>query len=117
MTTAEKIPELTELLGDNFVSTDGKYRRPQSLEKEALEERRNERLTKEFEGYLEKIRDGKKLEGVRKEAVLVGLILCYQQKRYQDIQAIAESLPRHVIENNNDIYDIIDVVSAKLGRK
>jgi hypothetical protein len=116
MTTTEKIPELTELLGENFVSVGGKYRRPQSLEKEAIEERRNKRLIKEFEGYLEKARIGKRLEDVRKEAILAGLIFYYQQKRYQDIQAIAKSLPQQLIANNSDIYDIIDVVSSKLSR-
>ena len=116
-TTPDKIPELKELLEENFVSIDGKYRRPRALEKEEIEERRNGRLLREFEGYLEKTMNGKRLESVRKEAILAGFILCYQQKRFQDILTVAKRLPRPIVESSTEIYDLIDVAETKIGQK
>jgi len=116
-TTADKIPELKELLEENFVSIDGKYRRPQALEKEEIKDRRNGRLLKEFEGYLEKTMNGKRLESVRKEAILAGFILCYQQKRFQDILTVSKRLPRPIVESSTEIFDLIDVAETKIGQK
>lgn len=114
-TTPDKIPELKELLRENFMSMDGKYRRPQALEKEEIEERRNQRLLREFENYLEKAVSGRKLESVRKEALLAGFILCYQQKRFQDILTVAKRIPKQIIESSTEIYDLIDVAETKIG--
>jgi len=114
-TTADKIPELRELLGENFVSVEGNYRRPRALEKEEIEERRNKRLLREFERYLEKAVSGRKLDSVRKEVLLTGFILCYQKKRFQDILTIAKRIPRQIIESNTEIYDLIDVAETKIG--
>ena len=114
-TTPDKVPELRELLGENFVSIDGNYRRPRALEKEEIEERRNKRLLREFEGYLEKAVSGRKLDSVRKEAVLAGFIVCYREKRFQDILTVARKIPRQIIESSTEIYDLIDVAETKIG--
>ena len=114
-TTPDKVPELGELLGENFVSVDDKYRRPRALEKEEIEERRNKRLLREFEGYLEEAMSGSKLDSVRKEAVVSGFILCYQEKRFEDILTIARRIPRQIIESSTEIYDLIDVAETKVG--
>lgn len=115
ITTPDKVPELRELLGQNFVSIDGEYRRPRALEKEEIEDRRNKRLLREFEGYLEKALSGRKLDSVRKEAVLAGFILCYREKRFQDILTIAKRIPKQIIESSTEIYDLIDVAETKIG--
>lgn len=113
-TTPDKIPELKELLEENFVSVDGKYRRPQVMEKDEIEEQRNKRLQREFEGYLEKAQSGRELSDIRKEAVLAGFTLCYQEKRFKDILTVAERLPRQIIESSTEVYDIIDVAKTKV---
>ena len=116
-TTPDKIPELKELLEENFILMDDKYRRPQVLEKEEIEERRNRRLLKEFKGYLEKAGSGRKLDSVRKEAILAGFVLCYKQKRFQDVLTVAKRLPRPIVESSTEIFDLIDVAETKIGQK
>ncbi len=44
----DQIPEIKTLLEENFVSTNGKYKRPEMLEKQELEARRQKRLLQEF---------------------------------------------------------------------
>lgn len=116
-TTPDKIPELKELLEENFVSVDGKYRRPRIMEKDEIEEQRNKRLQREFEGYLEKAQSGRELSDIRKEAVLAGFTLCYQEKRFKDILTVAERLPRQIIESSTEVYDIIDVAKTKVRER
>lgn len=112
-TTPDEIPELKELIDENFSSSDDKYRRPQPLEKEDIEVHRNRRLQKQFEGYLEKAMNGETLERVRKEAVLAGFLACYQEKRFQEILTVGKGLPKDVVDSSTEIYDLIDVAKTK----
>jgi cobalamin-dependent methionine synthase I len=113
--TKESIPELRELLEDNFVSEKDLFRRPQTTEKEQVDERREKRLLKEFNKYLQELSLNKKIQTFRKEAVVTGFTLLYREKRFDDILRLAKELPNFIIEGDIEIFDIIEVAKSKIA--
>lgn len=113
-TTPDAIPELRELLSENFVSTGEEYRRAEDLEKEQIEEKRIKRLYQEFEGYLEKARSGKRLDNVRMQVVLSGFANCYRMKQFHDIVTIGRRLPPEIVASSTEIYDLLDFAETKV---
>jgi len=110
----DQIPEIKTLLEENFVRVNGKYKRPEMLEKEELERRRQQRLLREFEEILERARRGQRLKDVRKEAVLAGFTQCYREKRFEDILRVGRKLHKRIVESSPEIYDFIDIAEAKV---
>ena len=110
----DEIPEIKALLEENFVQTNGNYKRPELLEKQELEARRQQRLLREFEDILEQARRGQRLEHVRKEAVLAGFAHCYREKRFDDILRVGRRLHKRIVESSTEIYDFMDIAEAKV---
>jgi DNA modification methylase len=111
----DQIPEIKTLLEENFVRVNGQYKRPELLEKQELEARRQQRLLREFDDILEQARRGQRLKDVRKEAVLAGFAQCYREKRFQDILRVGRRLHKRIVESSTEIYDFIDIAEAKVG--
>jgi len=111
----DEIPEIKALLEENFVQTNGNYKRPELLEQQELEARRQQRLLREFEDILEQARRGQRLEHVRKEAVLAGFAHCYREKRFDDILRVGRRLHKRIVESSTEIYDFMDIAEAKVG--
>ena len=109
LTSQDNIPELKNILDENFVSEDNKYRLPTSIERSHKEERRNKQLQKEFNNLLEKINSSKKkIKEVRKEALLYGLMNLYKEKEVDLIKTIGNRVDRNIINSDDDISTIID---------
>ncbi|WNZ30025.1 MAG: DNA methylase [Candidatus Bathyarchaeota archaeon] len=116
LASEEYMPELKDLLEENFVSENEKYRRPMIREKEQIDERREKRLLREFENYLEKAINGKKIEAPRKEALLVGFTSCYREKKFNEILTLAKKLPVQIIEGSTEIFDLVDIAKTKISQ-
>lgn len=116
-TVEDQLPELKNLLETNFISENGKYRRPESEnERNSVEIGREKELLKAFERILEEAQTGKKkIKEVRKEAVALGFIKAYQEKRYQDILMVAKRLDKQILENNSEINDFVEIAELKVG--
>ena len=114
-TTDDTIPEVKELLENNFILEDGKYRRPLSeAERTEVEKNREKELDRAFNKLLKHARDGKgKIKNVRREALLHGFTKCYQDGRYQDILTVAEKLYKSTLESSGEIMDFIDIARIK----
>jgi len=110
-------PELKDILQENFVLEDGKYRRPQSEdEKLSLTEKRERGLLKEFEELLMEARSTrKKISECRKQVVLYGFEYCYKKERYKDILAVAEKLDKSILENDLELNEFVEVAYIKVG--
>lgn len=113
----DQIPELKELLSNNFIFEGKSYRRPKTeKEHEEIEEQREKDLTKAFEQLLTEARtSGRKIKEVRKEAVAHGFTKAYQEKRFADIIAVAKKLDKKILEENSEINDFVEVAQLKLG--
>uniref|UniRef100_Q2RKS2 DNA methylase N-4/N-6 n=1 Tax=Moorella thermoacetica (strain ATCC 39073 / JCM 9320) TaxID=264732 RepID=Q2RKS2_MOOTA len=115
----DAIPELKELLDNNFILENGRYRRPQTeQEREAIEAQRERELGRAFERLLAEARSGvKRLKGVRKEALIFGFTKAYREKRYQDILAVARKLDQDFLETNGEINDFVEIARLKTGEE
>ena len=55
----------------------------------------------------------KEIKECRKQAVLFGFEHCYKTGRFQDILTLAKRLDKHIIENDAEINDFIEVAELK----
>ncbi|OQB31950.1 MAG: putative methyltransferase [Bacteroidetes bacterium ADurb.Bin174] len=112
----DAVPELREMLEQNFVFEDGKYRRPKSEpEHNQIAEKREKALMREFESLLIQAKtDKKKIKEVRKEALVYGFEVCYKDKRFKDIMAIAQKLDKSILENSGELSDFVEAAEIQL---
>ncbi|MBN1316580.1 MAG: site-specific DNA-methyltransferase, partial [Anaerolineales bacterium] len=113
-TSEDEIPELKVMLEEGFVRTNGDWKRPDSLTQAELEERRQARLLRQFEEYLESAQAGRILKEVRKEALVAGFTEAYREGRFQDILRVGRKLPQRLLESSPDIFDFIDIAETKV---
>lgn len=113
----DEIPELRELLDQNFIMEKGSYRRPRTREEEEkIEAQRQRDLLRSFDQVINAARTStKKIKGVRKEAIVLGFTQAYQEKRYQDIIDVAKRLDPKIIENDSQINDFVEFARFKTG--
>lgn len=112
----DAIPELKNLLDENFISENDQYRRPTSeREKLPIAEKRAKALLKDFDSILlEAANSKKKIKSCRKEALAAGFEHCYKHERYQDILAVAKKLDSKFLENSSEINEFIEVAEIKV---
>ncbi|MEN6462205.1 MAG: DNA methyltransferase [Syntrophomonas sp.] len=113
----DEIPELREILDQNFILEKGSYRRPRTREEEEkIGAQRQRDLLRSFEQVINAARTStKKIKGVRKEAIVIGFTQAYQEKRYQDIVDVAKRLDPKIIENDSQINDFVEFARFKTG--
>ena len=104
------VPDLRELLEQNFIFENNKYRRPKSEpEHSQISDKREKTLLREFEIQLIKAQTEKgKIKLVRKEALLYGFETCYKSRRYQDILTVTNKLDKAIIENSSELNDFVE---------
>jgi DNA modification methylase len=112
----DAMPELRDLLEQNFVAEDGKYRRPKSEpEHNQLTEKRERALMREFESLLiQATTEKKKIKDVRKEALVFGFEVCYKDKRFKDIMTLAQRLDKSILENSGELSDFVEAAQIQL---
>lgn len=112
----DNVPDLKQMLDENFVFENEKYRRPQAeAEKTSITDKRERALMRVFESILiEASNSKKKISLVRKEALLHGFETCYKQNRFEDILVIANRLDSSIIENSTELTDFIEIARIKV---
>lgn len=113
----DEVPELRELLDANFIFEHGMYRRPLTDKERVEKEEKNEKeLLRAFDKILLQAKSSnKKIKSIRKEAIKIGFTRAYQEKRFEDILAVAKKLDNDILENNSDINDFVEVARVKAG--
>lgn len=108
----EKMPELMELLNENFLQDeDGKWYIPDIRKAGDVEKLREKSLLKEFESYL----SGKgKLKVFRSEAIRAGFSKLWKEKDYKNIVAIAERLPEATIQEDPNLLMYYDISLSRV---
>jgi hypothetical protein len=109
----EKMPELMEMLEENFLQDkEGKWYIPDVTKEGDLIKLREKRLLKEFEEYL----TGKgKLKLFRTEAVRAGFAKLWKDKAYENIVKVADRLPEAVIQEDNKLLMYYDISLSRVG--
>ncbi len=115
-TSHDLIPDLRELLAENFGQPDrqGRYHWPNPQLQAELDQARHHRLLRLFNDYLKQAQAGQRLKEVRKEALVTGFTEAYREGRFQDILTVGGKLPRRLLEDNLELFDFVDIAEAKV---
>ncbi|MDP9751614.1 MULTISPECIES: DNA methyltransferase [Thermoanaerobacter] len=109
----EKLPELLDLLQENFLQDEaGRWYVPDANKQADLEKLREKRLLKEFEEY--KNVTGR-LKVFRTEAIRAGFKNCWKNKDYETIVKIGEKLPENVLQEDQTLLMYYDNAVTRLG--
>jgi DNA modification methylase len=105
----DEVPELREMLEENFVNENGSYRRPlNETEYYSIADRREKTLMREFEALLIKAQTEKgKIKSVRTEALVFGFECCYKARRFHDILSVSIKLDKSILENSSELNDFV----------
>lgn len=108
----EKMPELAEILEENFLKDDdGKWYIPDLTKSGDLAKLREKNLLKEFQSYL----DSKgKLKVFRSEAIRAGFSKLWKDKDYAAIVAVAERLPEQTIQEDPNLLMYYDISLSRV---
>ena len=110
----DQIPDLADILNENFTTENNKYRLPSDSERIINEENRNKKLQKAFDDILDEINSSKnKITKVRKEALSFGLMKLYNEKDVDTIKLLGERIDKKIIESDDDISAIINWAKYK----
>lgn len=111
----EKLPELLELLEQNFLrDDDGRWYVPDPGRQADLEKVREKALLKEFEEYK---RGHGKLRVFRTEALRAGFKACWVAKDYKTIVEVARRIPDSVLQEDSALLMYHDNALILLGER
>jgi hypothetical protein len=109
----EKLPELMDLLEENFLQDEkGRWYVPDPSKQSDLEKLREKNLLKEFEEY--KNSTGR-LKVFRTEAIRAGFKKCWRDKDYATIVKIGERLPESILQEDSSILMYYDNAITRMG--
>ena len=103
----EKMPELAEILEENFLKDDdGKWYIPDLTKSGDIAKLREKNLLKEFQDYLD---SRGRLRVFRSEAVRTGFAKLWKDKDYKSIVSIAERLPEKIVQEDPNLLMYYDI--------
>jgi hypothetical protein len=109
----EELPELREILQQNFLEDDeGRWYVPDPNKQLDLEKLRDKALLREFEEY--KTSKLKRLKVFRTEAVRSGFKAAWAARDYQTIVSVAQKLPEDVLQEDLTILQYYDNASMRI---
>lgn len=108
----ERLPELLELLHQNFLEDDShRWYVPDPNRQLDLEKLRDKALLQEFEEY--KSSKQKRLKTFRTEAIRAGFKAAWASRDYRTIVSVAERLPQNVLQEDQTILMYYDNASMR----
>ena len=109
----EKLPELLELLEENFLKeNNGEWYIPDINKATDVIRLREKKLVKEFEEYLS---TSGKLKKFRTEAIRAGFAKLWKDKNFDLIVKTAERLPEEVVQEDEKLLMYYDLSLSRLG--
>ncbi len=109
----EEMPELRDLLQQNFLEDDeARWYVPDPNKQLDLEKLREKTLLREFEEY--KVSKQRRLRTFRTEAVRVGFKAAWATRDYQTIVSVAQKLPEDVLQEDQTILMYYDNASMRI---
>jgi hypothetical protein len=107
----EQLPELREILQQNFLEDQGSWYVPDPNKQVDLEKLRDKALLREFDEY--KTSKLKRLKVFRTEAVRAGFKAAWSARDYQTIVSVAQKLPEDVLQEDQTILMYFDNASMR----
>lgn len=110
------LPELREILEENFIEMDdGKWRIPNVHDGTDKEVLRTKTLIREFKSYVEQAKLPKgKLSQVRLEALREGFKQCYINKDFKTIVVVGDKLPQDLRDSDPTVSQFYEIALNKV---
>ncbi len=120
MTSTKKgdvLPELSEILEENFIKdVNGKWRKPDAEKAADLEIIRGRKMMKEFNMYLEQAckPKAKRMKDTRLEVLRYGFKECYKQKDYQSIITVSDHIQESLLQEDEILLQYYDIAISRV---
>ena len=120
MTSTKKgdvLPELSEILEDNFIrDADGKWRKPDAEKAADMEIMRGRKMMKEYNMYLEQAQKPKarRMRDTRLEVLRYGFKECYKQKDYQAIITVGDHVQESLLQEDEILLQYYDIAASRV---
>ena len=112
-----RLPELDEILSDNFIKMgDDRWRVPDVNEISDLELVRKQKLLKEFRKYAEEASRSKRLKDVRLEALREGFHDCWERKLWDNIVQVGSRIPDELLYEDEKLYMYFEIAQGMAGK-
>lgn len=111
------IPELLDILEENFIKDeDGYWRKPDAEKAADLEALRLKRMAKEFALYLEQARKpkAKRMKDCRLEVLRYGFKDCYKRKDYEAIIAVGDHIQESLLLEDEILLQYYDSAAERV---
>jgi hypothetical protein len=110
------LPELRDILEENFLKNEAGAWYPPDLENEIdLEKVRTKRLLKQFDGYKEQaLKPKTKIKEARVEALRIGFKQCYKEKDFRTIVTIGDSIPNNLLMEDEVLLQYYDIAATRV---
>jgi hypothetical protein len=111
----DQIPELMQILEENFIKNEaGVWHVPDPENEADLEKVRTRKLLHEFAIYVEVAQKPKvKIKEARVEALRAGFKQCYKDKDFATIMAVSNKLPEALITEDEVLLQYYDIASMR----
>ncbi|SCD21070.1 Hypothetical protein PSM36_2265 [Proteiniphilum saccharofermentans] len=111
------LPELSEILEDNFIKdADGKWRKPDAEKAADMEIMRGRKMMKEYNMYLEQAQKPKarRMRDTRLEVLRYGFKECYKQKDYQAIITVGDHIQESLLQEDEILLQYYDIAVSRV---
>lgn len=111
------LPELSEILEDNFIrDADGKWRKPDAEKAADMEIMRGRKMMKEYNMYLEQAQKPKarRMRDTRLEVLRYGFKECYKQKDYQAIITVGDHIQESLLQEDEILLQYYDIAVSRV---
>ena len=111
------LPELAQILADNFIKDeDDKWRLPDPEVAADLEIIRSRKMMKEFNLYLELAQKpkAKRMKEARLEVLRYGFKECYKQKEYKSIVIVGDHIQESLLQEDEILLQYYDIALSKI---
>lgn len=113
----DRLPELLDILEENFIKDeDGYWRKPDAEKAADLEALRLKRMAKEFALYLEQARKpkAKRMKDCRLEVLRYGFKDCYKRKDYEAIIAVGDHIQESLLLEDEILLQYYDSAAERV---
>ena len=112
----DQIPELMQILEENFIKNEaGVWHNPDPENEADLERVRTRKLLHEFAIYVETAQKPKaKIKEARLEALRCGFKQCYKDRDFATIMAVSSKLPESLLTEDEVLLQYYDIASMRV---
>ena len=100
------------MLQDYFIETDDTWRIPDSNNEADIQQKRKDRLLRDFRRYLDD--KSKRLKDVRVEVLRVGFYDCFERKLWQPIINVGARIPEDLLHEDEKLLMYYDTAQARI---